>query len=91
MKKKFKRNSKDKLISGVLGGVALYFGFDSTIVRIVWLLTLGVTGFIPGIMVYIVATLIFPLDNQKISRINKIKRKISKAWNIRYKIKKHAK
>lgn len=78
MAKKFKRNSKDKLITGVLGGLASYFGFDSTIVRIVWLLTLGVTGFIPGIIIYIMATLIFPLDNKKISRINKIKDKVKK-------------
>lgn len=77
-KKIFKRSSKDKLIAGVMGGVSDYFEIDSTIIRIVWLLTLSVTGFIPGILIYILAVIIVPSDDKKTSKLDKIKRKIKK-------------
>lgn len=64
-KKKLTRNKKDRLIAGVLGGVADYFSVDSTVVRIVWLITLGLTGFIPGIIVYLVALVLVPEKGSK--------------------------
>jgi len=64
--KKFQRSKKDRLVAGVLGGVAKYFTFDSTVVRIVWLLMLGLTGFIPGIIVYGIAVLIVPNESGKV-------------------------
>lgn len=36
MKKKLYRSSTDKKISGVCGGIAEYFGIDSTIIRIIY-------------------------------------------------------
>lgn len=55
MAKKFKRSKKDRLIAGLLGGIADYYDQDSTIVRIVWLILMGFTGFIPGILIYVLA------------------------------------
>lgn len=59
-KKKFKKSKKDKVLAGVLGGVAEYIEADATIVRIVWLIAMAFTGFIPGIILYIVAALVLP-------------------------------
>jgi len=59
-KKKLRRSKKEKIISGVLGGVAEYLDADPTIVRIVWLVALAFTGFIPGIALYTIATIVVP-------------------------------
>lgn len=59
-KKKFKKSKKDKVLAGVLGGVAEYIEADATIVRIVWLIAMAFTGFIPGIILYMVAALVLP-------------------------------
>lgn len=80
MSKKFKRSKDDKLVAGVLGGVAKYFSLDSTIVRIVWLLTLGFTGFIPGIIIYMTAVIIFPQEGKR--KIKLEKRLANKLSNV---------
>lgn len=81
MKKKgktFKRSSKDKLLSGVLGGLSDYFEIDSTILRIFWLLLLSITGFIPGIIIYVILTILIPSSDKRSSKIYKLKQKILK-------------
>ena len=58
-KKKLYRSNSDKKIFGVLGGLAEYFGIDSTILRIIYvLLSLFVLG--SPVIVYLVAALIIP-------------------------------
>ena len=48
------------MIAGLLGGIAQYYSIDSTVVRIAWLIVLSFTGFIPGIIAYIIASFIVP-------------------------------
>jgi phage shock protein C len=57
MTKKLCRSNSDKKICGVCGGIAEYFGIDSTLVRLGWAL---VTLFGPGILAYIICALIIP-------------------------------
>ena len=38
------RSVDDRVIAGVAGGVAVYFGVDSAIVRIIWFISFFVTG-----------------------------------------------
>ncbi|MDD6275531.1 MAG: PspC domain-containing protein [Clostridia bacterium] len=60
MKKKLYKSKTDKKISGVCGGIAEYFGIDSTIVRLIYaLISLFSSGF-PGIIVYIILALVMP-------------------------------
>ncbi|MCE2616751.1 PspC domain-containing protein [Phocaeicola oris] len=59
--KKLVRSVKDKMIGGVCGGIAEYFGWDSTLIRIVWALATIFTAFAGGI-VYLVLLLIMPKD-----------------------------
>jgi phage shock protein C len=54
------RSRDDMMISGVLGGVARYFAFESTWLRIVYMLGTFFTAFIPGIIVYAMLALIIP-------------------------------
>jgi phage shock protein C len=63
--KRLFRSSSDKMICGVCGGIAQYFGIDSTLVRVGWVvLTLISAGF-GGVLAYIVAAIIIP-DESKI-------------------------
>ena len=58
--KKLYRSNSDRMISGVCGGAAEYFGIDSTIVRILWLLLAFFGGY--GIVLYIAAMIIVPAN-----------------------------
>lgn len=56
-----RRSTTDKQIAGVCGGMAEYFGIDSTAVRLVWvLLSVFVGAVIGGVLVYLLAWLIIP-------------------------------
>jgi phage shock protein PspC (stress-responsive transcriptional regulator) len=52
--------SKNRVISGVCGGIAEYFGIDPTLVRIGWALLIFFGG--SGILIYIICACIMP-DN----------------------------
>ncbi|MEA2136936.1 MAG: hypothetical protein QOG56_86, partial [Solirubrobacteraceae bacterium] len=60
--RRFERSSGDRLIGGVCGGLARYFGLDTTLVRIgmVALAALGGTGLI----VYAAALILVPADGE---------------------------
>mgnify|MGYP000940203561 CR=1 FL=1 len=61
--KKLYLSDTDKKISGVCGGIAEYFDIDSTLIRLAWvLLSLFTAGF-PGLIAYILASLIIPKNN----------------------------
>lgn len=59
MEKKLYKSNTDKKLDGVCAGIAEYFDFDPTLVRVLWgvgtLLSVGL-----GILAYIVAALIIP-------------------------------
>lgn len=62
MDKKLKR-SKNQQLAGVCAGIAEYFGWDVTLVRVIFaLLTIFSAGF-PGIILYIVMWIIMPLED----------------------------
>ena len=42
------------------GGIARYFGVDSTLIRLAWLIATVVSGVLPGLVAYIVAAVIMP-------------------------------
>jgi phage shock protein C len=58
--KKLTRSSSDRMISGVCGGLGVYFNIDSTLVRIIWVVLTLMGG--AGILLYLAAILIIPLD-----------------------------
>ena len=60
--KKLCRASFDKKIFGVCGGIAHYFGLDSTLVRLITVLLVFVAGL--SLWVYIIAALIMPETNE---------------------------
>ena len=56
MSKKLYRSRNDRMLAGVCGGLAEYFGVDATIVRILMVLFALAGG--PGLILYIVLMLI---------------------------------
>jgi phage shock protein C len=59
--KRLMLSSVDSKIAGVCGGLAEYFGVDSGIMRIAVTLITIASGFVPGVLFYIVAWLILPV------------------------------
>lgn len=54
------RSKKNKMLAGVCGGIAEYFGIDPVLVRLLFVLLLFM-GFV-GIIVYLVAWLLMPVN-----------------------------
>jgi len=58
--KRLYRSGKDKVLGGVRGGIAEYFGIDPTIVRLIWVFGTLLSVGAPGILLYIIAWAIIP-------------------------------
>lgn len=48
------RNPNDKWIAGVCGGIARWLGWDSGVVRLIYVLVSFFSAAFPGILVYII-------------------------------------
>ena len=58
MNKKLYKSNTNKMLEGVCGGIAEYFGIDPTIVRLAWVVFCALGG--SGILAYIIAAIIIP-------------------------------
>jgi phage shock protein PspC (stress-responsive transcriptional regulator) len=54
------RSRHDRMIAGVLGGVAHRYGWNSTLLRVVYVLGSVLSAAFPGILVYLIAWLLMP-------------------------------
>jgi phage shock protein C len=54
------RSRQNRVVAGVCGGIAEYFRLDPLLVRAVWAVLTMITAVIPGVIVYILATIIVP-------------------------------
>ena len=64
--------SRNKILCGVCGGIAEYFGIDPTIVRLI-LIVLVIAAFGTGVVIYIVGAVIMPersLDDENLRSAN---------------------
>jgi phage shock protein C len=60
------RRSKDnRMIAGVIGGLARYFGFDTTLARVLYVILSVVSVAFPGILVYIILWIIMPEEGEE--------------------------
>ena len=57
---RLRRSRSNKMIAGVIGGLARYFGFDPTTARIIYVVLSVVSVAFPGILVYILLWVIMP-------------------------------
>ena len=63
MSKKLYKSNTNKMLEGVCGGIAEYFGVDPTIVRLAWVVFCALGG--SGILAYIIAAIIIPSTPQE--------------------------
>ena len=61
--KKLYRSTKDRQIMGVCGGIAEYFGVDSTVIRVGAIVLMLAAG--SGLLAYILCALIMPENPNK--------------------------
>ena len=60
MEKKLYKINEGKVLDGVCGGIAKYFGLDPTIIRVAWVLFCALGG--SGILAYIICALVIPRE-----------------------------
>ncbi|HEV7122921.1 MAG TPA: PspC domain-containing protein [Rhodanobacter sp.] len=55
-----RRSRSSRMIAGVVGGLADYFGLDPTLARIIYVLVSIFSAAFPGILVYIILWILIP-------------------------------
>jgi len=59
-RKKLLRSKQNRMLSGILAGIAEYIGMDPTLLRISFLISMTITGIVPGVLLYLIATVALP-------------------------------
>lgn len=55
-----RRSRSDRMLAGVIGGLARYFGIDPTLARVVYVVGSVISAAFPGLLVYGVLWLVMP-------------------------------
>jgi phage shock protein PspC (stress-responsive transcriptional regulator) len=58
-----RRSRHDRVIAGVVGGLADYFGLDPTLARVIYVLVSIFSAAFPGILVYILLWILIPEES----------------------------
>ena len=58
MNKNLYKSNKNRMLEGVCGGIAEFFGIDATLVRLGWVLFCALGG--SGVLAYIIAAIVIP-------------------------------
>ena len=62
--KKLYRSDENKMLAGVCGGIAEYFGVVPTLIRLAWVVFSLLGG--SGLLAYILAAIIIPRDDSNL-------------------------
>ena len=63
MDRPFTRSRSDRMVAGVMGGIARRFGWNSTVLRFVFVIVSLASAAFPGIIVYLILWLLMPQAN----------------------------
>lgn len=77
--KKLTKSSKNKIVAGIFGGIGEYLEVDPTLLRLIGLFLFIFSGFVPFVLVYIVAVFIVPKTEEQI-KIDAGKPAYKKGW-----------
>lgn len=64
LKRPLRRSRSDRMIAGVVGGIAQYFGIDSTLARVLYVVGSIVSVAFPGLLVYVIMWAIVPQEGE---------------------------
>lgn len=59
--KRLYRSRTNSMLAGVCGGIAEYFNIDPTLIRLAWVLFTCIG--LSGLLAYIIAAIVIPIDN----------------------------
>ena len=62
--------SSNKVLAGVCGGIAEFFGLDITLVRVLYVLLSFFSAAFPGLLLYIIFRLLMPEGDSKDNRFD---------------------
>jgi phage shock protein C len=54
------RSRNDRVLVGVVGGIAARFGWNPTLLRVIYVLVSALSAAFPGILVYLILWLLIP-------------------------------
>lgn len=60
--KTFARSLNDRMLAGVMGGIAHRFGWNSTLLRVLFVIVSIASAAFPGILVYLILWLLMPQE-----------------------------
>lgn len=58
--RKLYRSKTERMLSGVCGGIAVYFNIDTTVVRLIWAFVSVFSAAVPGVLIYVICALVIP-------------------------------
>jgi phage shock protein C len=58
--RKLYRSRSNRVVGGVLAGVADYFGIDATLLRVIYAALAIFTSFFPALVIYVIAMMVVP-------------------------------
>ncbi|MDQ3287050.1 MAG: PspC domain-containing protein [Pseudomonadota bacterium] len=56
----FTRSRSDRMLAGVMGGIAQRYGWSSAMVRIIFVVVSLASAAVPGILIYLILWLLMP-------------------------------
>ena len=59
----FLRSRHDRMLAGICGGIAQRFGWNSTLVRVLFVIISLASAAFPGILVYLILWLLMPEES----------------------------
>ncbi|HJW46574.1 MAG TPA: PspC domain-containing protein [Lysobacter sp.] len=57
------RSRHDRMLAGVIGGIARRFGWNSTLLRVIYVVGSILSAAFPGILVYLILWLLIPEES----------------------------
>lgn len=69
--KSLRRSRQNRMIAGVVGGLAKYFDLDPTVLRIIYVLVSICSAAFPGIVVYLLLWVIMPLESDDVAGVRR--------------------
>ena len=60
MNRRLCKSRDDRIVAGVCGGLAEFFGLDPTIIRVIWAVMICMGG--SGLLLYIICAIVIPND-----------------------------
>jgi phage shock protein C len=60
---RFTRSINDRVLAGVIGGIARRYGWNSTVLRVIYVVVSVASAAFPGILVYLILWLLMPEGN----------------------------